>query len=277
MEPVKLWWTNSRNQKLFAWYLSPNVKPKALIILVHGHGEHSWRYLHWAKKFAYNGFAFMSWDHVGHGLSDGQRGHVRLFEHLLMEIDMALTRAKEYYPGIPVVLYGHSMGGNIVLNHTIRRCCNVKLLIATSPWIELTRPPAKYLSVLSSVLNIVFPVFPVKSPVQPSQISHVVEEVQKYATDPLNHGYITPRLYHSIRISGTYIQKNASRIKIPTLLMHGDADTVTSFRATRELAKSIAGCTFVPWMEMYHELHHETIRDLVFNRILDWIEKNLNK
>jgi alpha-beta hydrolase superfamily lysophospholipase len=59
--------------------------------------------------------------------------------------------------------------------------------------------------------------------------------------------------------------------------MHGDADTVTSFRATRELAKSIAGCTFVPWMEMYHELHHETIRDLVFNRILDWIEKNLNK
>ncbi len=76
MNPVERLWVTPRHHKLFAWHVSPESAPKALILLVHGYGEHSKRYLHWADRFVGNGYAFLAWDHIGHGHSDGQRGHI---------------------------------------------------------------------------------------------------------------------------------------------------------------------------------------------------------
>jgi len=271
MEPVKIWWTTPRYQKLFAWYLSPQEKPKALICLVHGHGEHSWRYLPWAERFAKNGYAVLSWDHIGHGMSDGQRGHVWLYEQLLLEIDLALTKGAEYFPNVPIFLYGHSMGGNIVLNHALRRCCRVEGIIATSPWLKLAKPVPFVLETIVSILNIILPIVPIKSSVKATEISHIEEEVRKYATDPLNHGWITPRLYFSIKNAGEYFINNVSKLKIPTLMLHGEDDLITSFGTTKEAAKYLPAGEFHSWPGMYHELHHESVREEVFEVILNWL------
>ncbi|MGE0076902.1 MAG: lysophospholipase [Bacteroidales bacterium] len=275
MEPVKQWWITPRNRKLFAWHLLPVSQPKAVVLLVHGHGEHSWRYLHWAKRFAYCGYIFASWDHFGHGLSDGQRGHIRYYEQLLLEIDLAVTKIKAMFPNLPIVLYGHSMGGNIALNYAIRRSSPVKLLIVTSPWIELAKPVSKCIDVLSRIMNKVLPFYPIKSPIKPEEISHVDEVVEKYAMDPLIHGWITPRLLTSIVDAGKYALKNASRIKIPTLLMHGGADTITSVSATNRIASYIPSSTYVEWPNLFHEIHNESQQNEVFNQIKDWIDKYL--
>lgn len=275
MEPVDLLWVTPRHHKLFAWHVSPETTPKALILLVHGHGEHSKRYLNWAEKFVTNGYAFLSWDHFGHGHSDGQRGHIHHFEQYLLEIDLAITKSKEYFPNIPIILYGHSMGGNIVLNHAIRRCCTVNGIISTSPWLKLSKPISISRNILVSVLNIIAPFLPVKSTVLPSEISHLEDEVQKYKNDPLIHGRITPRLYIAIHNAGEYALKYAKRVKTPLLLMHGEADQVTSFEATKEISKKIEGCTFVPWPNMYHELHNETVRGLVFETTLKWLDSKV--
>lgn len=277
MEAVKQWWTTSRGNKLFAWHMLPVSQPKAVILLVHGHGEHSWRYMHWAKQFSYNGYAFFSWDHFGHGMSDGQPGHIRHYEQLLLEVDLAITKIKEQFPNLPIILYGHSMGGNIAINYAIRRDSNIKLLIATSPWIELATPAPKYMEVLAKMMNVVLPFYPFKSPITPEQITHVDEEVRKYATDPLIHGRITPRLYTAITDAGKYALKNSHRIKIHALLMHGSADTVTSASATNKVASSIPNATYIEWPELYHEIHNEEVKNEVFNQIKDWIEKQLKK
>lgn len=276
MEPVKLWWTTPRYQKLFAWYLTSQDKPKAVICLVHGHGEHSWRYLDWAKRFADKGYAFLSWDHIGHGLSDGQRGHVWLYEQLLLEIDLALTKAGEYFPNIPVFLYGHSMGGNIVLNHALRRCCRVDGIIITSPWLKLAKPVPSYLNFLMSLFNIIIPILPVKSTVKPSEISHIEEEVRKYTMDPIIHSWITPRLFTSIKWSSMYFIKNASKLKNKVLILHGEEDSITSFGLSREVSNLIPNCRFIPYPGMYHELHNETIKDKVFEDLISWIESVMN-
>ncbi|BDX38188.1 lysophospholipase [Tenuifilaceae bacterium CYCD] len=275
MEAVKQWWTTSRGNKLFAWHMLPVSQPKAIVLLVHGHGEHSWRYMHWAKQFSYNGYAFFSWDHFGHGMSDGQPGHIRHYEQLLLEVDLAITKIKEQFPSLPIILYGHSMGGNIAINYAIRRDSNVKLLVATSPWIELTTPAPKYIEILSRIMYSVLPFYPFKSPIKPEQISHVEEEVRKYATDPLIHSRITPRLYTSIVDAGLYALKNANRIKIPVLLMHGADDSITLPDATRRLACRIPNATYVEWPSLYHEVHNEAVRNEVFIQIKDWIEKYL--
>lgn len=272
MEPVKLWWKTLRGSKIFAWYMLPVSQPKAVVFMVHGHGEHSWRYLHWAKQFTYNGYVFLSWDHYGHGLSDGQRGHIRYYEQLLLEIDLAITRTGELFPNLPVILYGHSMGGNIAINYVIRRSSAVKLLIATAPWLELTHPAPRIVHILGTLMNVTLPFYPFKSPIRPEQISHVQEEVAKYATDPLVHGRITPRLYSSVVKAGKFAMSKAARVKIPTLLMHGTDDSITLPGATAKLANIIPNCTYIAWPGLYHELHNEVQRDEVFSRILDWIE-----
>ncbi|RPH30637.1 MAG: alpha/beta hydrolase [Bacteroidales bacterium] len=277
MNPVERLWVTPRHHKLFAWHVFPESTPKALILLVHGHGEHSKRYLHWADRFVSNGYAFLTWDHIGHGHSDGQRGHIHHYEQLLLEIDLAVNKAKEYFPNTPIILYGHSMGGNIVLNHAIRRCCSVDGIIATSPWLRLTKQASPILETTVTVLNYIAHFIPFKSSVNPSEISHLEDEVAKYKEDKLIHNKITPRLYVSIRRAGLYVLKYAKRIKSPTLLMHGEADQITSFEATKEISTMISGCTFVSWPNMYHELHNETVRGLVFETILKWIDLNILK
>lgn len=277
MAPVERLWVTPRHHKLFAWYISPETAPKAVIVLVHGYGEHSKRYQGWAEKFVGQGYAFVTWDHIGHGQSDGQRGHIHHFEQLLLEIDLAVNKAKEYFPNMPIILYGHSMGGNIALNHAIRRCCSVDALIITSPWLRLTKKVSPILDGLVTVLNYIGHFIPTRSSVLASEISHIEEEVEKYKNDKLNHNKITPRLYVSIRRGGEYALKYAKRIKTPTLLMHGEADPITSFEASKEIAKSIDGCTFIPWPNMYHELHNETVRGLVFEAVIKWIDSKVLK
>jgi acylglycerol lipase len=275
MNPVERLWVTPRNHKLFAWYISPESTPKALILLVHGHGEHSKRYQSWAEKFVNNGYTFIAWDHIGHGLSDGQRGHIHHYEQLLLEVDLAVNKVKEYFPNIPIILYGHSMGGNIVLNHAIRRCCSVNAIISTSPWLKLTKKVSPFLDFTVTVLNYIAHFIPIKSSVLPSETSHLEEEVLKYKNDPLIHNKITPRLYVSIRRAGVYALKYAKRIKTPILLMHGEADRITSFDASKEIANNIEDCTFVPWPNMYHELQNETVRGLVFETIIKWLDSKI--
>lgn len=277
MNPVERLWVTPRHHKLFAWYIAPESTPKALILLVHGHGEHSKRYQHWADRFVSNGYAFLTWDHIGHGHSDGQRGHIHHYEQLLLEIDLAVNKAREYFPNIPIILYGHSMGGNIVLNHAIRRCCSVNGVIVTSPWLRLTKKVSPILDATVTILNYIAHFIPIKSSVIPSEISHLDEEVAKYTNDPLIHNKITPRLYVSIRRAGEYVLKYAKRIKTPILLMHGEADQITSFDASKEISNKITGCTFVSWPNMYHELHNETVRGLVFETVIKWIDSTVLK
>lgn len=277
MNPVERLWVTPRHHKLFAWYVSPESTPKALILLVHGHGEHSKRYQHWADRFVSNGYAFLTWDHIGHGLSDGRRGHIHHYEQFLLEIDLAVNKAKEYFPNVAIILYGHSMGGNIVLNHAIRRSSSVNGIIVTSPWLRLTKEVSPFLNFMVTVLNYIAHYIPVKSSVTPYEISHLDDEVAKYKNDSLIHNKITPRLYVSIRKAGLYVMKYAKRIKTPTLLMHGEADQITSFEASKEISTMIDGCSFVPWPNMYHELHNETVRGLVFETIIKWLDSNILK
>ena len=264
-------------EKLFAWYAAPASSPQAVICLSHGWGEHSLRYKHWAQRFVDSGYAFLSWDQYGHGQSDGQKGHVKDYEVFMESIDKALNIASEKFPGAPVVLYGHSMGGNTAINFAIRHNNPFNLLVATSPWLRLATPAPAALKVLVKVLNVIWPSFPITAPLEAEKISHIPEEVEKYKTDPLNHSKITPRLYKVIVESGDYAIEHAAEIKKTMLLLHGDADEVTSFDKSSELAVKAPNCSFIPRKGMFHELHNETLQEEVFKMIKEWISGNLEK
>ena len=111
----------------------PETPPKAVVCLVHGLGEHSGRYAHVAAALNDAGYALLGFDLRGHGKSGGPRGHTPSYETLMDDIGRLLAEAAHRYPGRPQFLYGHSLGGNLVLNYALRRKPGIGGVVATSP------------------------------------------------------------------------------------------------------------------------------------------------
>lgn len=278
MEQKNIELTLSSGEKLFAWYSSQSMAPQAVICLCHGWGEHSLRYTNWAQRFVTRNYAFIAWDHYGHGQSDGKTGHIPSYNIFMEEVTLVMRKARQLFPGVPVALYGHSMGGNIAINFALTEQHPFSLLIATSPWIKLTNEPSAIVSFLVRILNRVAPSLQIKAPVNPSGMSHSKPVVEHYKTDPLNHGKITPRLLTELTKAGKYAADNISKLDKPFLLLHGDADPIASYYASAGLLKSCKTCSFIPFKNMFHELHNEDkVKDEVFGIICEWISGNLSE
>ena len=107
-------------------YHFPCAAPSHVVCLIHGIGEYAGRFQRVAEYFNRAGIAVVSMDLRGHGRSEGKRGHCAPREEILKDIDSLIEYGKEFYPGLPIILYGHSMGGNIVLDYRARGTYNEK-------------------------------------------------------------------------------------------------------------------------------------------------------
>lgn len=264
-------------KKIYAWYALPQRPPKAFICFCHGWGEHSLRYKDWGQRFIKQDYAFIAWDHIGHGQSEGKRGHVKNYNVFMEEVNLIINKVTQIYPSIPIVLYGHSMGGNIAINFALRESNPFRLLIATAPWLRLTKKNPPLLELAVKVLNRLAPALQFKAPLDSKDICQVAEVVDGYKKDPLNHGKITPRLVTVIDDASEYALANIDKLNKPFLLIHGDTDPVASFAASSELYAKAKTCSFIPFKDTYHEVHNEPIKDDLFNIINEWLSGNLNE
>jgi acylglycerol lipase len=261
----------SNRQVLRGMIQSPGENLKAVIVFVHGIGEHIHRYDYWAGLFNKEGIGFAGVDLPGHGLSDGTRGNIRSYSLLEEMIDILLTSCIKTFPGIPVFLYGHSLGGGIVLDYILRRNPKVKGAIVSSPWLRLSFEPSKGKLILASVMKNLLPGLIQPSGLIVSHISRDESVVERYKNDPLVHGKISVSLFHGAMTAAKYSLAHASELKVPTLLLHGSDDLLTSPEGSREFAGKSALVGLKIWEGGYHELHNEPFKDEVFAYILNWI------
>ncbi len=247
-------------------------KMKYLVILIHGLGEHVLRYRHWAGRFNTESVGVIGIDLRGHGESGGQRGYGSIFE-LTADIHNLMSHVHQQYPFIPKILYGHSMGGNLVLRYTIDYKPNILGVISTSPWLRLYKPPAGFILKIANLLRRFSPRIPLSNGLFTKYISRDPQVVKDYQTDPLIHPRITPKLFFSLNDSGEFILQNKHKINLPLLLMHGTGDRITSSKASTEFVSYTSDKTTLKlWKGAYHELHHEIEKEEVFQYILRWIE-----
>src|SRR6056297_855847 len=120
MKIIEYQWQSS-NKQVYGVTFQPETEARAVIVFIHGIGEHSRRYDSWFKKFCDLGIAVVTGDHHGHGRSEGKRGHFKSYCEPLDFTTMLFEKADELFPYLPKILYGHSMGGNISLNYLLRR------------------------------------------------------------------------------------------------------------------------------------------------------------
>lgn len=267
-------WSASDRTKLFAQSWVPKKTTQKLILLIHGLGEHSSRYDSWASMFNEKGYSVLSMDLRGHGNSGGKRGHAGSMKQLLDDIDLLYNNANEIFPSCRKILYGHSMGGTLALNHVIFRNRPLSALIVTSPWLKLVDEPSPMLISIIDILKRVLPAFSFSNRIRSEQISHDPEVIRNYENDPLMHDRITVKLFDIIYHAGFHALRNVYKINCPFLLMHGTADSITSARASENYVMNTSKQTRLKlWENQYHELHNEFIRNDVFEYIISWLKE----
>ena len=267
--------------KLSGYVWEPKDNPKAVINLVHGFGEYSERYDHWAMKFVEKGIAVHAIDNRGHGKSDGRRGYLKSFDHFLKDVDVLIQESTKRYPNLPQLIYGHSMGGNIVANYVLRRNSSLVAAIISSPWLQLTLSPSALTIFFARIVKQLFPKFTQKANLDVKGISHDKEIINKYIDDSLIHEKISPQMFLEIYHAGNWAIQNADKLMVPALIQHGTSDLITSFKASKQFfenaQKNKRDIVFKEWEGLYHELHNELEKDQVFECVISWINKKLER
>ena len=261
----------SKKSKLFFRYWHAD-HAKLCICLVHGLGEHSGRYEEWASYFVNIGISVCALDLKGHGNSNGKRGH-GTFKNFYANIDLLVNEAGKHYPTIPVILYGHSLGGSIAINYYINRKPKINGLIITSPWFKLTTPPSTYKIALAKLTKLFLPFMTFDNGLNPANISRDLKEVDDYKTDNLVHRSVSLSLYFDAVSHGKNAIGMGYMLRVPLLLMHGSDDNITSCKSTAMFTRNTGIFTrFNIWEGCFHELHHETNKKEIFAYIIDWIK-----
>ena len=271
-------WESMDGLEMFAQSWEPDEAPRAVVCLVHGLGEYSGRYAHVGRAFVEAGFILTGFDVRGHGKSGGPRGHTPSYDALMDDIDVFVHLVAGRYPGLPRFLYGHSMGGNFVINFALRCRPEVVGVIATGPWLKLAFQPASSKVTLGKIMNNILPGFSQASGLDTRALSHDPEIVKAYENDSLVHDKISARMFLNVFESGLWALDHAAEFPLPLLLMHGGADSITSPDASRQFAASAGDkVTLRIWDGLYHEIHNEPEQDEVFAVMVDWMYTQLKK
>lgn len=267
---------STSGNKLFIKSWHSSEKPKAVVVLVHGFGEHCSRYTPYVELFEKQNISFVSYDQHGHGQSGGKRGTIVSYEQLLDDVELILAKAQGMFPDAPTFLYGHSMGGNIALNYILQRTPKISGAIITSPWLKLHKEHPLLLRNIVSVIKNILPNTTIESGLDTDFISTIKAEVDAYNNDKLNHGKMSFRLVDAITKQGAWAIENIDQLKLPMFLAHGTADQITSHKASQETAKrNKALIEFVEFKGIYHEIHNDTTREDLANQCMKWIAKNI--
>jgi acylglycerol lipase len=256
----------------FFWQSWEATQSNAVLLIIHGMGEHSGRYAHVAEFFNTFNYVVCAMDHYGHGHSGGKKGDIPSMEYMLQSVAVFIQEVQKTYGVKPTVICGHSMGGNVVANYLIQKSQQFKSAIITSPWLILPASVPKWRILLAKLMMKIFPGFQDSTKLDATAISRIPEEVKKYQNDPLVHDYMTPRFFFTMEEAGLFAIDYADRINIPVLLMHGKADRLTYIGGSVMFYENNPEkIHFKAWDEAYHELHNDTIRQEVLEYMIDFV------
>jgi alpha-beta hydrolase superfamily lysophospholipase len=268
-----------------AWQSDNALPPRAVVLIVHGLGEHASRYDHVARQLLDWGFAVRAYDQRGHGESGGARGGLSsealLLEDLVEVVDDTRQRAKHLpragQPGepLPLVLLGHSLGGLVVGRFVSLQLRPVDGLVMSSPALD---PGLNALQkLLLATLPSIAPNLRVNNGLKPEFISHDKQVVSRYLADPLVHAKVSARLARFIATAGPATVAAASTWCTPTLLMYAGADKLVNPAGSRAFAEaaerhSARVVTSRCFDDMYHELFNELDASPVFATLKAWLD-----
>lgn len=252
--------------------------PRAVICMAHGLGEHGERYQKFAQAMNRGGVSVYVHDQRGHGRSvekKGQRGVARMRD---LERDLVtLIENTKKETGLPVFLFGHSLGGCIGLFTTLNARPNIAGAIITSPWLQLVNPPPKALFNLISEIAGVVNRIAIPNGIASTALCRDAAVCAAYEVDTLNHDRIGLGLAGDANRAAQWVLNNPQRLQVPLLLCHGAKDAICSVEGSRAFAAKAPGVRYVEFPEAFHEIHNEPVdSEQLFKTELAFIDEVLS-
>jgi alpha-beta hydrolase superfamily lysophospholipase len=266
--------TDGENIAVQDWPLEPGVKARALVLVVHGLGEHAHRHDRLAQQLNAWGFAVRGYDHYGHGESGGVRGALPATDRLVDDLaDLAISTRVGVGAGLPLVVLGHSMGGLVAARFAMRQPRSLDALVLSSPVFAVRARGLQKL--MLRTLPRLAPNMRVRNGVRPSLLSHDARVVQAYRDDPMVHDQLSARLAGFIVAGGSAVLAKAPSWKVPTLLLYAGADRIVDPEGSRRFAAAAPKgvVTSRCFDALYHEIFNELEAQPVFDALRSWLDQ----
>jgi len=248
---------------------------RAAVVIVHGYGEHSGRHISLAEKLAGEGYSVYTFDHRGHGKSEGLRAFVPRFSQLVSDLSAYLTEVRRRESRI--FLLGQSMGGCVLAHAALDDRFDVAGMVLSSAAIMPAKRfllPVRLISRMASTLMPGMPIPELIYSLETAALSRRGEVVEEYEKDPfVYHGPMLNRTGWELYDAMTVLRKRMGRIRVPLLVMHGEADRITDPEGSRRLFEAAASedKTLELFPEAYHELFNDTCSDKARTILIDWL------
>ena len=213
----------------------------------------------------------------GHGMSDGERGHVDSFWDFINDLDQFINYVREKENEERVFLLGHSMGGLISIIYSIEHYSNIYGLITSGAALKTSIKIGKIQETLMKTLSKVRPKYRPEIVIDHNLLTHDPEVNKAYAEDPLVFKYGTVRLLTEMTKAMDWAWKNVDKLNVPILMLHGSEDKIVPVEASKEFFDlvKVADKELKIFNGMYHEILNEKEKEKVLNAILKWIKRHL--
>jgi acylglycerol lipase len=268
-------WDIGTGVRGYAW-AAP--QPRAVLLLQHGFGEYALRYVDrysaLVPHLARLGVSVHAFDLRGHGRSPGRRALTDVDECVEDHLAARATLAAQ---PLPVFLLGHSLGGIITATSVLRDASHVAGVILSSPALLVSANPLTRL--FARLVSALAPALPVKF-LPPDGLSRIPEQVQAFVADPLiHHGGMPARLAASILFTSRDDWPRYPAWRVPTLLLHGTADTFTEPEGSRRFVGTISSADKALHVVEggYHDLLNDVGADETRGVVLDWLEQRITR
>jgi len=191
------------------------------------------------------------------------------------DIDLILSKAA---PGVPSFLYGHSMGGGMVLYYGIfaENAPTIAGIVATGPCILTVGGPNLFVKKMGILASHFIPSFLMHNGLDLDKLCHDPQVVEDYKKDPLNHEYVSLSLGAILLGFDKVLIENAPRLKTPVLLIHGSDDVFTNPEGSKMFFENVQIKDKKIMIEegLYHEIHQEPQKDEILARVVQWFREH---
>jgi alpha-beta hydrolase superfamily lysophospholipase len=258
-----------------AW-LPLNGAARAVLVNLHGLGDHSGLYPTIARHFPSRGIAVYAYDMRGNGRSPGQRAYLRSWEEYRGDLHAFLAQVRKWQPKLPIFLMGHSLGGLVVLDYALHYPAGLSGLIAAAPALGKVGVPP-FLMALGRVMSRICPRFSLEVGMDLSGLARDPAVIQTVLTDPLFHRRGTARLSTEVTQAIERVQAQAEALAVPVLILHGSADRMVPPDGSREFFRKLRypDREFREYPEGYHGLFADIGHEEVLGDVGRWMEERV--
>jgi len=253
---------------------APDGDPRAAVLLVHGLGEHSGRYTHVADALVAAGCAVYAVDHRGHGKSEGTRAYVKSYDEFMSDLLLFRRHVESEQPGVPLIVLGHSMGGNLAVGHVLANQEGIAGLAVSGAALQTGDDLSPIQIKIFTLVSKIAPGFRPQG-LDSDAISKDPAVVDAYRNDPLVYtGKISAGLGAALIGAMETFPARYPELRLPVLIMHGTEDRLTPIAGARALEAGATNATVTAhyYDGLFHEVFNEPEQAEVLADLVAWLD-----